>query len=52
MTKEVTFEPVDRPINDRIDDAYRAKYKGHPYLPPMIGERARAATVRVTSREA
>ena len=26
MTKEVTFEPVDGPINDLIDDAYRAKY--------------------------
>lgn len=23
MTKEVTFEPVNGPINDRIDDAYR-----------------------------
>jgi hypothetical protein len=26
MTKEVTFEPVYGPINNRIDDAYRAKY--------------------------
>src|SRR5918911_4867659 len=51
MTKEVTFEPVDGPINDRIDDAYRAKYKGSPYLAPMIGARARAATVRVVPRE-
>jgi hypothetical protein len=25
MTKEVTFEPVDGPINVQIDDAYRAK---------------------------
>ncbi len=24
MTKEVTFEPVDGPINDRIDESYRA----------------------------
>jgi len=47
MTKEVTFEPVDGQINDRIDDAYRAKYAGSPYLKPMIGEGARAATVRV-----
>jgi hypothetical protein len=47
MTKEVTFEAVDGPINDRIDDAYRAKYRGSPYLKPMIGVRARAATVRV-----
>jgi hypothetical protein len=32
MTKEVTFVPVNGPINDRIDDAYRAKYQGSPYL--------------------
>jgi hypothetical protein len=51
MTKEVTFEPVDRPVNDRIDDAYRAKYRGSPYLGPMIGARARAATVKVIPRE-
>jgi hypothetical protein len=51
MTKEVAFEPVDgpqkRPLNDRIDDAYRAKYRGSPYLDPMIGKRARSATVRI-----
>jgi len=47
MTIDVTFEPVEGQLNDRIDDAYRAKYKGSPYLVPMIGSRARAATVRV-----
>ena len=47
MTKEVTFEPVDGPINDRIDGAYRAKYRGSPYLNPMIGARARSATAKV-----
>jgi hypothetical protein len=51
MTKEVTFEPVDGPINDRIDDAYRAKYGASSYLRPMIGARARAATVRIMPRE-
>jgi hypothetical protein len=50
MTKEVTFEPVDGAINGRIDDAYEAKYKGSPYLKPMISSRARAATVRVVPR--
>jgi hypothetical protein len=50
MTKEVTFEPVDGPINDLIDDAYRAKYKGSPYLSPMVGARARSATVKLTPR--
>jgi hypothetical protein len=50
MTKDVTFETVDGPINDRIDDAYRAKYGTSPYLKPMIGAGARAATVRVMPR--
>ncbi len=47
VTIDVAFEPADGPMNDRIDDAYRAKYKSSPYLAPMIGSRARAATVRV-----
>ncbi len=51
MTKEVTFEAVDGPINDLIDDAYKAKYKGSPYLRPMISARARSATVKVVPRE-
>jgi hypothetical protein len=51
MTKEVNFEPVEGMINDLIDDAYRAKYKGSPYLNPMIGARARTATVKVLPRE-
>ena len=50
MTKEVAFEPVDGMINDRIDDASRAKYKSSPYLKPMIRERARAATVKIIPR--
>ena len=52
MTKEVSFEPVDRPgderMGDAIDEAYRAKYRSSPYLKPMIGARARAATVKIT----
>jgi hypothetical protein len=47
LTTEVVFESVDGPINNRIDDAYRAKYAGSPYLTPTIGRRARSATVRV-----
>ena len=50
MTKEVAFEPVEGPINDLIDEAYRKKYRGSPYLSPMIGGRARSATVRVVPR--
>jgi hypothetical protein len=50
LTKEVRFEPVGGPVNDRIDDAYRAKYRDSPYLSPMISARAREATVRITPR--
>lgn len=49
-TREVTFETVAGDINDRIDEAYRAKYRQSPYLDPMTGARARAATVRITPR--
>jgi hypothetical protein len=50
MTKEVAFEAVEGEINDRIDDAYRAKYAKSSYLASMISPRARAATVRVVPR--
>ena len=48
IKKEVAFEQVDGPINERIDDAYRAKYHYSPYLSSMISARARSATVKVT----
>lgn len=51
MTKDVVFEPVEGPLNARIDDAYRAKYRGSPYLNPMIGTRARAATIKIMPKE-
>jgi hypothetical protein len=47
MTKDVTFEPVGDSINDRVDDAYRAKYNSSPYLPSMISQRSRSATVKI-----
>jgi hypothetical protein len=46
MAREVTFEPVDGPIHDLIDEAYREKYRNSPYLSPMISTRARAAKCR------
>jgi hypothetical protein len=46
-THDVMFEPVDGPVNNRIDSAYRAKYKSSAYLSSMVGVRARAATVRI-----
>jgi hypothetical protein len=51
MTREVTFEPVDGPINALIDEAYRTKYHGSPYLSPMIGVHARSATIKLMPRE-
>jgi hypothetical protein len=50
MTNEVIFKPVSGAINDRIDDAYRSKYRASPYLDAMIGERARSATVEILPR--
>jgi hypothetical protein len=51
MTKEVDFEPVDGPVNARIDDAYRKKYHDSPYLDHMISEPARSAAVKIIPRE-
>lgn len=50
LTKEVAFEPVDGLLNDQIDDAYRTKYQGSPYLDSMVSTRARSATIRVAPR--
>ena len=44
---EVTFEAASDDLKDRIDEAYRKKYANSPYLPPMISDRASAATVRI-----
>jgi hypothetical protein len=51
MTKDVAFEPVEGAVNDAIDETYRTKYRGSPYLEPMIGRRARAATVKIIARD-
>jgi hypothetical protein len=50
-TRDVTFMPVEGPINDLIDDAYRAKYGGSPYLSSMISARSRNATMKVMPRD-
>ncbi len=50
MMKDVVFEAVEGPINDRIDAAYRVKYSESPYLAPMLVERARSATVNIAPR--
>lgn len=46
-SRDVTFEIVSGDINDKIDDAYRKKYKNSQYLSPMISNRTREATVLI-----
>jgi hypothetical protein len=51
---EVDFDALDGPDSSRddaVDAAYRAKYASSPYLEPMLSERVKAATVRITPRE-
>jgi hypothetical protein len=51
LTKEVSFTPVtDDALNDRIDHAYRAKYRDSPYLKPMLAAGPRSATIQITPR--
>jgi len=52
MTKEVIFEQADadNKLNDLIDDAYRKKYSGSPYLSSMISDRARSATIKIVPK--
>jgi hypothetical protein len=47
---DVRFAPVESVGSNAIDDAYREKYGTSRYLPAMIGERARAATLRIDPR--
>ncbi|HQY98734.1 MAG TPA: DUF2255 family protein [Propionicimonas sp.] len=44
---DVLFEPAPAGLADAIDAAYRTKYAGSPYLPPMVSDRSRAAGVRI-----
>ena len=46
LAKEVAFETVEGPINDLVDEAYRKKYRGSPYLDPMTRAKARSAPPR------
>lgn len=49
MTIEVIFEQADADaeLNVLIDNAYKQKYNGSPYLSPMIGKQAGSATIRI-----
>jgi hypothetical protein len=51
ITKDVAFGPAEGEFLERIDNAYKAKYKSSEYLGAMIGARARSGTVNVVPRE-
>src|SRR5947209_11166084 len=51
MIKEVAFEPVEGDVNSQINEAYKKKYSDRPYLSPMIGSRAKAATMKIVPKE-
>lgn len=51
MTFEVSFLPMTGAVNNSIDEAYKKKYSGSPYLNSMISERARSATMKITPLE-
>jgi len=50
-TFEVNFEAADPELSNAIDQAYRQKYSGSPYLVSMTSALSRAATVRITRRK-
>lgn len=45
---DVQFEPIkDEALNQKIDEAYRAKYHSSPYVSHMIASASRAATMEI-----
>jgi hypothetical protein len=52
VQKDVTLsEVIDLNLNDRIDNAYLAKYGRYPqYVAPMVAAEARSTTLRVVPR--
>ncbi len=50
MTRDVSFEGIDGVLNERIDQAYRAKYSSSPYLADMISDQAKGATVKISPK--
>jgi len=53
VDKDVTFVPAgDDDLNDRIDTAYRTKYRnqGARWVDPMVAPQARAATIKLVPR--
>jgi hypothetical protein len=53
VEKDVTFvEETDPGINDKIDAAYRTKYRRHGarYVNPIVAPEARATTIKLVPR--
>jgi len=52
VDKDVTFvEESDPDVNDKIDAAYRAKYRRYPQdVAPLLPPEARAATLKLVPR--
>jgi hypothetical protein len=50
-TYAVTYVQAGDEVFDAVDAAYRAKYPGAEYLPDMVGEGPRGATVRINPRD-
>jgi hypothetical protein len=51
--KDVTFvAETDEDVNDRIDAAYRTRYRRHGgrYVDPMVAPTARATTLKLVPR--
>jgi len=47
-TEAVHYEAVKDPaVLNQIDEAYHKKYDPSPYVGPMVGERAKAATIKI-----
>jgi hypothetical protein len=44
---EVEFAKADTALRGRVDDAFREKYSGSPYLPPMLDAGPSAATIEI-----
>lgn len=49
-THEVEFLPAPHDLANDIDAAYRSKYAGSAYLPPMVSAGPQAATVEIRPR--
>ncbi|MFJ6572659.1 DUF2255 family protein [Streptomyces sp. NPDC091292] len=53
VTKDVTLvEEGDATVNDRLDTAYRTKYRSYSsaYVDPVVADTARAATLKLVPR--